>query len=264
MYKRILAIGDIHGEYDKLLALYEKIRFNPPDDLLVFVGDYIDRGKKSPEVLQWLMERRNEPNIVMLRGNHEQMMLDFYLRKDEQKRLGGPFAPTDYGGAWLLNDNGGKKTKWRLKYKKQSADGKWYPSARAEICPFFAGLPFSFRVEAGGREFFFCHAGVNPAVPLEEQDPVALLGAHPKDFMLDYTGTAVLVVGHTPVENIHDKDPEALLRNEPIIRDNMIFLDTGACYRDKLGDTRVRYDRPLSCVDVLSGRIWQSGSMERT
>ena len=45
MYKRILDIGDIHGEYDKLVDLYDnKIKFNPPDDLLVFLGDYVDRG----------------------------------------------------------------------------------------------------------------------------------------------------------------------------------------------------------------------------
>ena len=44
MYKRILAIGDIHGEWDKFLSVYDKIAFNPPEDLLVFVGDYVDRG----------------------------------------------------------------------------------------------------------------------------------------------------------------------------------------------------------------------------
>ena len=56
-YKRILAIGDIHGEYDKFLNLYGKIGFNPPDDLLVFLGDYIDRGPEPLKVLDWLMER---------------------------------------------------------------------------------------------------------------------------------------------------------------------------------------------------------------
>ena len=44
-YSRVLAIGDVHGMYEKLIKLMDKIRFNPDEDLLIFLGDYIDRGR---------------------------------------------------------------------------------------------------------------------------------------------------------------------------------------------------------------------------
>ena len=52
-YKRILAVGDIHGMYDKLIALMKKVKFDPEDDLLIFLGDYIDRGRSRWKV--WTM-----------------------------------------------------------------------------------------------------------------------------------------------------------------------------------------------------------------
>ena len=55
-YKRILAVGDIHGMYQKLLSLMDQVQFNPADDLLVFLGDYIDRGPQSLECLDYVMD----------------------------------------------------------------------------------------------------------------------------------------------------------------------------------------------------------------
>ncbi len=86
MYKRILVIGDIHGEWDKFQSLYEKIGFTPPDDLLIFLGDYIDRGPKPLQVLDWMMAHEEEANIIMLRGNHEQMMLDPTQSQRQRRR----------------------------------------------------------------------------------------------------------------------------------------------------------------------------------
>lgn len=48
-YSRVLAIGDIHGMYEKLITLLVKIQFNPEEELLVFLGDYIDRGPDSAQ-----------------------------------------------------------------------------------------------------------------------------------------------------------------------------------------------------------------------
>ena len=79
MYKRILAVGDIHGEWKKFLSLYRQVQFDPQQDLLIFLGDYIDRGLRSMEALDWMYTHHEEKNIIMLRGNHEQMMLDYLL-----------------------------------------------------------------------------------------------------------------------------------------------------------------------------------------
>ena len=74
-YKRILAIGDIHGYFEKLISMWKKVAVTP-EDLVIFLGDYIDRGEKSAEVLRWLMEKARQKNIIILRGNHEQMLFD--------------------------------------------------------------------------------------------------------------------------------------------------------------------------------------------
>lgn len=54
-YKRILAVGDIHGELKKLKALLKKVMFSPREELLVYLGDYIDRGLESAACLQFIM-----------------------------------------------------------------------------------------------------------------------------------------------------------------------------------------------------------------
>lgn len=68
LYKRILAVGDVHGQYDKLVSLYDKLDFNPQEDLLIFLGDYIQGGDKPCEVLEWMIDHQHD-NIVYLRGN---------------------------------------------------------------------------------------------------------------------------------------------------------------------------------------------------
>ena len=61
-FKRVLAIGDIHGNYRKLLSLWKKVEFNPSEDFLVFLGDYIDRGQSSIRVLNFI-RKLNVPEV---------------------------------------------------------------------------------------------------------------------------------------------------------------------------------------------------------
>ena len=76
---KIYAIGDIHGCYDQLLALMKVIPINFKRDTLVFMGDYIDRGTQSVEVVDYLIElKKRVPGIIFLKGNHEDM-LEKYL-----------------------------------------------------------------------------------------------------------------------------------------------------------------------------------------
>ena len=77
--RKIFAIGDIHGCYDQLLALMVKIPINFKRDTLVFMGDYIDRGPQSVEVVDYLIKlEKRVPGIIFLKGNHEDM-LEKYL-----------------------------------------------------------------------------------------------------------------------------------------------------------------------------------------
>jgi len=65
-------IGDVAGRFDELMEL---LKIMPQDEKILLVGDIIDRGPKSKEVIEWAM---NNPNVIVLMGNHEDMMLDAY------------------------------------------------------------------------------------------------------------------------------------------------------------------------------------------
>lgn len=73
---RCIAIGDIHGYLGALTALAEFASFRP-DDQLVTLGDYVDRGPDSAGVLDWLIERFEAGQLIPLRGNHDIMFLDY-------------------------------------------------------------------------------------------------------------------------------------------------------------------------------------------
>ncbi len=77
------AIGDIHGSYTELMELYGKMQkegFDPKEDKLIFLGDYVDGGKRVKEVVDQLIEWNKEyPHWIFLKGNHESMMLDSVL-----------------------------------------------------------------------------------------------------------------------------------------------------------------------------------------
>ena len=77
---RTLVIGDIHGAYAALLEVLERARVTP-DDLLIFLGDYADRGKHTPEVLDELIALQQTHQVIYLRGNHDALCCDFLLGK---------------------------------------------------------------------------------------------------------------------------------------------------------------------------------------
>ena len=71
---RHLAIGDIHGCYRSLTSLADFVEFRP-DDVIITLGDYVDRGLDSCAVLDWLIFYSERATLIALRGNHEIMML---------------------------------------------------------------------------------------------------------------------------------------------------------------------------------------------
>ena len=89
--ERIYAVGDIHGRYDKLVELLGRIDVDFSSDRLVFLGDYVDRGEQSYEVIEHLVALKKHhpyPQTVFLKGNHEDMM---------EKYLADQRRPTDLG-----------------------------------------------------------------------------------------------------------------------------------------------------------------------
>ena len=127
-------ISDIHGEYGRYLEMLEKINFSDEDKLYV-LGDVIDRNPFGIEILKDIMARSN---VLMIRGNHEQMMLD-------------AFAPVnDFDAKRLWRYNGGGYTHRRMLHGMSVEE-------RMEILQFVQNLPDHLEIEVNGQKFHLVH-----------------------------------------------------------------------------------------------------------
>ena len=231
-YTRVLAIGDVHGMYEKLIKLMDKIRFNPDEDLLIFLGDYIDRGPDPGRCLQYIFALQQQyPDVVVcLMGNHEVMMSSYFM----QKRGSYNNLIVDYAGSWL--DNGGLETLKQL--DEMDADTK------EELLQWVMNLPVKYQYQ----DYFFCHAGVDPDVPLTMQNEFDMLWRR-QQWWEQYKGEETLVVGHTPVQKVMKLTGKERRTPKPLFLTNhVIMCDTGAYMSGG----------KLSCVDVLAGKVWQA------
>jgi serine/threonine protein phosphatase 1 len=77
MLTRTLVVSDIHGCYDKWIALLKKVEFNPKMDCLILLGDYVDRGKQSKEVVDHIARMVQAGEAIALRGNHDQRFMEW-------------------------------------------------------------------------------------------------------------------------------------------------------------------------------------------
>ena len=192
--QRLLAVGDIHGCRAALRELLDRVA-PTEDDQLVFLGDYIDRGPDSAGVVDDLLNLRDRlPGTVLLRGNHEQMLLDV---------LAG-VSPLNF----LVN--GGGQT--IASYRK---GGGWPPPLAHQA--FFASL---LPLYASG-DFIFVHAGLRPGIPLAEQSPDDLLWIREDFLTAEVDWGKTVVFGHTPLE-------------KPLLTPERIGLDTGCVYGGRL------------------------------
>lgn len=187
--KKIFAIGDLHGCFSHLNHLLNKFTIGQNDTLL-FLGDYIDRGPDSYEVVETILRLRSKlAKVICLKGNHEQMYLDY-------------LQGTDQG---LFLSNGGNYT--LQSYEK---NGWKYPSP--EHMAFFSSLKLYYETD----DYIFVHAGLRPNVPLQNQNPEDLLWIRNRFHASPNTWNKTIVFGHTPFP-------------EPYTREGKIGIDTGAC-----------------------------------
>jgi len=196
---RLIGIGDIHGCYELLLDLVERsIMFDPDEDRLVFLGDYLDRGANSREVVDYVLglKKHYPGQIVLLKGNHEDLALRAMLCTGDEE------ACTHARMLWYLN--GGQAT-------VNSFRG--IEKARQTLIPFIGSLALYHETE----EHIFVHAGIPYGKSPETASSDEILW----DRSYSYSGRKTLIVGHSPKSEI-----ERLK--------NIICLDTGAFMTGKL------------------------------
>jgi serine/threonine protein phosphatase 1 len=207
---RIYAIGDIHGRADLLEKMLDRIDAHLASKLVrnpiqVFLGDYIDRGPASREVLELLVARDRSFRSVFLKGNHERYLTEFLGNPsilEDWQRLGGLETLISYGVKPTLNADAATQI------QLAAALDQALPQSHRQ---FLGNLESSFTC----GDFFFVHAGVRPGVPLNKQREEDLLWIR-QDFLLyEEDFSKIIVHGHTPVI-------------EPEVHPNRINIDTGA------------------------------------
>jgi serine/threonine protein phosphatase 1 len=210
------AIGDIHGELDRLQELHAMVRFHAEVELggaevtLVHLGDLIDRGQDSCGVVDYLMEMEANrgPHCVNIRGNHEQLMIESVRMEDEASRR-----------SWL--EWGGQET--MDSYRRRGLDGP--PDHHLD---WLLGLPTIFRDEAQG--LVFVHGGVDPDTFPDCGERVQMWTRR-KEFFDTRCWTAPDLIGQTVV---HGHSPTQDSLPDMAADGRRINLDTGAVFGGRL------------------------------
>lgn len=176
----------------------------------VFLGDYIDRGPSSREVIERLVDGEWSTPFITLMGNHELMCLQFLQDAEALsmwRNVGALSTLASYGVdvSPLMAAN----------MTHEMAEGMRGAFARAMPQAHFDFMTTSLQPCSSVGDFFFCHAGVRPGVPLEDQDALDLMTIRDAFLGSDADFGKVVVHGHTPQE-------------EPVFRRNRIGIDTGA------------------------------------
>lgn len=196
-WRNIFVVGDLHGSYTLLMNELDKRNFDPAHDLLISVGDLVDRGEENVECLDLI----NQPWFKAVRGNHEQMMLDALVN-------GGSF------GHWMANGAG-----WWYQLNTEQEVRLNY------LLPKVAALPLIIELVTGDKKVVICHADY-PHNEYEFDKPV------PEEMVIwnrerisdsqdgiasEITGADLFIFGHTPAR-------------KPLKYANQMYIDTGAVF----------------------------------
>jgi serine/threonine protein phosphatase 1 len=200
---RVFAIGDIPGCPQELGALLKGI--DPgPEDSVIFVGDYVDRGPSARDVIDLLIDfRGGHPTTVFLKGNHEDMMLHF---------LG---MPGHYGESFLYNGGFATMASYEIDETELDEALEHLPSSHVD---FLQKLETSYL----RPPYLFVHAGVHPLRSLEDQDAEDMLWIRQEFIANPHDLGHTVIFGHTPMRDVMMDLPYK------------VGLDTGLVYGGKL------------------------------
>ena len=214
----VYVTADLHGcALETLEALLAKAGFSEEDFLFV-LGDVIDRGPHGAELLLWLTE---QPNVQLILGNHEAMLLACRFLFEEVTEESLAELTTErlhILERWLAN--GGSPTLSGLK-ALLARD----PESFQGVLDYLQEAPLYEQVEAGGQNFLLVHGGLDnfrPERPLEDYDPMELLWVRPSLEDRYFSDTTV-IIGHTPTVYYGSQ-----YKDRALVTPSWICIDTGA------------------------------------
>jgi len=241
--KKIFAIADIHGEHEKLKLLLSD--WNPKTEQLVLLGDLSDRGAKSLEVFREAMRLEKEHQAIVLRGNHDQIFLDWLeepeLHAEYYFKCGGFATIHSFFGYPITDSVGMKEIAERI--KREFSD----------IIKFLHNRPYFF--EWG--KFLFVHAGIAPYYnDWTRTDFKQFLWIRSEFHHSQNDSGKIVVFGHTVTSNIHPAT-----NNEIWIShcQTKIGLDGGAVYGGNLHGLHIDANNFI----LLNTTIRPDNSIER-
>ena len=212
---RIYAIGDIHGRADLLavlLATIVKDRESAGRDCsLIFLGDYVDRGPESRQVIERLLAPPPGFKVCYLRGNHDHVPLSF---------LGDPTRYRfwrEYGGEETLLSYGVAPPRSDDEKELREASDRFRQALPAHHFAFLNALELSVQI----GDYYFVHAGVRPGIPLDRQIAEDQMWIRDDFLSSSKPFGATIVHGHTPTE-------------KPVLAAHRIGVDTGAYITGRL------------------------------
>lgn len=205
-------ISDIHGHYDELMALYKQLPINPKKDQLVLLGDYVDRGPKTKQVVNQLIKwKKKYPHWQFLYGNHEDLMLDALM-----------YNGRIYHSYDLWWGQGGKETYLSYLPKGLSPYDQAISQVKDHIpqehLEFLAALPRWYETD----EYYFVHGGLVPGEKPEDSDPNDLIWIRDQFILSNYDWGKKVIYGHTADGRTGSFEPNVM--------ENKIGIDTAVCY----------------------------------
>lgn len=203
--QRVYAVGDVHGCFERLVAMHEQIATDLTERpvetaALIHLGDYVDRGLESAQVVEWLLAGPPVPveRVINLMGNHEQMMLAAIAQTDAEA-----------GDLWMRNGGAESLMSWGV--PRNVTQKEWASRIPVQHLLFLRDLALQHRI----GPYLFVHAGVRPGVPLHQQTRQDLLWIREPFLSSKQEHGAIIVHGHSP-------------RRDPFVGSNRIGIDTGA------------------------------------
>ena len=289
----IVAIGDIHGCFDPIKALIRTIEGyrNEVEDIeYIFIGDYIDRGPSTKEVLDFLIDLKAKK--IFLMGNHEHMLLVYYKGSNNYQSVGEAWLRKNNGGLLTLQDldpkaSVGKRQGFSVYSEIETEPSHFVLDHKYKV--FFESLKFvqmkELKISGQRYKLLFSHSVPNQRIPIQElidcesyeafdelnaryDIPPEKMNLWNRDFLTEPLEGAVLIHGHTPTiiideyikkeRMVYTRDQEQLKMLEPATKhvkystDKRGDMQAGVCF------TINKKSKKIIQIDIDSGAVYGS------